>query len=135
MAVPEAVIEVELSRLKALSYLPYSVESGGNIHTPLKGIRRGAALSPLLAAFHLYEVDLYFEKKHPRVRYARYMDDFLILAPTRWSLRRAVRGLNRLMEEYGFTLHPDKTQLGYTARGFDWMGLWFTQGGMQSIAP
>lgn len=62
------------------------------------------------------------------------MDDFLIMAPTRWSLRRAVRDLNRLMAEYGFPLHPDKTQLGYTTRGFDWMGLWFTQGGIQSIA-
>ncbi|EDV8901038.1 hypothetical protein BGD62_003659 [Salmonella enterica] len=116
-------------------FLHYTVEQGGNFHTPRKGISRGAALSPLLAAFHLYDVDRHVEERHPRVRYARYMDDFLILAPTRWSLRRAVRDLNRLMAEYGFTLHPDKTQRGYTAQGFDWMGLWFTRCGMQTIAP
>lgn len=116
-------------------FLHYSVEQGGNFHTPRRGISRGAALSPLLAAFHLYAVDSHFEKHLPRVRYARYMDDFIILAPGRWLLRRAVRDLKRLMSEYGFTLHPDKTQLGYTARGFDWMGLWFTQAGMQAIAP
>lgn len=116
-------------------FLHYSVEQGGNFHTPGRGISRGAALSPLLAAFHLYETDLHFEKYQARVRYSRYMDDFLILAPTRWLLRRAVRDLKRLMTEYGFTLHPDKTQLGYTAQGFDWMGLWFKAGGMQAIAP
>ncbi|EMG7889731.1 transposase [Enterobacter hormaechei] len=116
-------------------FLHYSVEQGGNFHTPRRGISRGAALSPLLAAFHLYAVDSHFEKQQPRVRYVRYMDDFLILAPGRWILRRAVRDLKRLMAEYGFTLHPDKTQLGYTARGFDWMGVWFTQAGMQAIAP
>ncbi|HFD2064202.1 TPA: reverse transcriptase domain-containing protein [Serratia marcescens] len=115
-------------------FLHYSVEEGGNFHTPRKGISRGAALSPLLAAFHLYELDSQFAK-NPRVRYARYMDDFLILAPTRWTLRRAVRDLKRFLNTFGFTLHPDKTQLGKTDRGFDWMGLWFTQRGIQSIAP
>ncbi|MEL5280743.1 reverse transcriptase domain-containing protein [Serratia bockelmannii] len=115
-------------------FLHYSVEDGGNFHTPRKGISRGAALSPLLAAFHLYEVDGHFATPS-RVRYARYMDDFIILAPTRWSLRRAVRDLKHFMNQYGFTLHPDKTQLGRTERGFDWMGLWFEQHGIQSIAP
>ncbi|MCW2456356.1 UNVERIFIED_ORG: retron-type reverse transcriptase [Rahnella aquatilis] len=73
-------------------FLHYSVEDGGNFHTPRKGISRGAALSPLLAAFHLYELDRQFAGQS-HVRYARYMDDFIILAPTRWSLRRAVPDL------------------------------------------
>ncbi|WP_436883523.1 reverse transcriptase domain-containing protein [Enterobacter asburiae] len=115
-------------------FLHYCVEDGGNFHTPRKGISRGAALSPLLAAFHLYDLDGHFAKS-TRVRYVRYMDDFLILAPTRWSLRRAVRDLKHFMENYGFTLHPDKTQLRKTERGFDWMGLWFKKHGMHSIAP
>ncbi|MGQ8704361.1 reverse transcriptase domain-containing protein, partial [Serratia marcescens] len=63
-------------------FLHYSVEDGGRFHTPRKGISRGAPLSPLLAAFHLYEVDGHFARQS-RVRYARYMDDFIILAPTR----------------------------------------------------
>ncbi|WP_260776023.1 reverse transcriptase domain-containing protein [Salmonella enterica] len=56
---------------------------------------RGSALSPLLAAFHLTETDNVFSRNR-HVTYARYMDDFLILSPTRWHLRRAVRMLNRL---------------------------------------
>ncbi|MBJ9356258.1 hypothetical protein GHT41_21520 [Citrobacter koseri] len=69
------------------------------------------------------------------MHYARYMDDFIILAPTRWTLRRAVRNLKHFLYNFGFTLHPDKTQLGKTERGFDWMGLWFKQHGIHSIAP
>lgn len=116
-------------------FLHYSVEDGGTFHTPARGISRGAALSPLLAAFHLYTPDTLMASRHPRVRYVRYMDDFLLLAPTRWVLRRSVRDLKHALEGYGFTLHPDKTQLGYTARGFDWMGLWFTESGVQTFAP
>lgn len=115
-------------------FLHYSVEDGGNFHTSRKGISRGAALSPLLAAFHLHELDSLFAK-NTRVRYARYMDDFIILAPTRWTLRRAVRDLKQFLKTFGFTLHPDKTQLGKTERGFDWMGLWFKRHGIHSIAP
>ncbi|CAI1188625.1 Retron-type reverse transcriptase [Serratia marcescens] len=63
-------------------FLHYSVEDGGNFHTPKRGISRGATLSPLLAAFHLYTVDCDLAAQ-PRVRYVRYMDDFLLLAPTR----------------------------------------------------
>ncbi|HCR2979768.1 TPA: transposase [Serratia marcescens] len=115
-------------------FLHYSVEDAGNFHTPQRGISRGAALSPLLAAFHLYAVDCDMAAQ-PRIRYARYMDDFLILAPTRWSLRRAVARLKQHLYTWGFTLHPDKTQLGRTEQGFDWMGLWFDKNGVRSFAP
>ncbi|PIJ52272.1 hypothetical protein BL250_04735 [Erwinia sp. OLTSP20] len=63
------------------------------------------------------------------------MHDFIMLAPTRWTLRRAVRDLNHFLENHGVILLPDKTQLGKTERGFDWMGLWFKKPGMHSIAP
>lgn len=115
-------------------FLHYSVEEGGNFHTPRKGISRGSALSPLLAAFHLYELDKHFGNQ-TRVRYARYMDDFLLLAQTRRYLRRAISELKRFLFTYGFTLHPDKTQLGRTTCGFDWMSLWFNSRGIVRIAP
>jgi hypothetical protein len=31
--------------------------------------------------------------------YVRYMDDWVILAPTRWTLRRAIQVVNRVMNE------------------------------------
>lgn len=115
-------------------FLHYSVEFGGNFHTPTKGIARGAALSPLLAAFHLYSIDDYFGRQSG-VYYARYMDDFIIFTRTRWHLRRAVQKLNVFLSEYGFQQHPDKTFIGSIAKGFDWMGSWFTDKGRQSVAP
>ncbi|OCH43071.1 hypothetical protein A6D99_00385 [Aliivibrio fischeri] len=63
-------------------FLYYSAEDGGNFHTTRKGIARSSSLSPLLGAFHLYCIDDYFAKQ-PRLYYARYMDDFIILTRTR----------------------------------------------------
>ncbi|EAW8864365.1 hypothetical protein DUD90_22345 [Salmonella enterica subsp. enterica serovar Oranienburg] len=114
--------------------LHYSVEDGGEFHTPLRGIPRGSALSPLLAAFHLTETDNVFSRNR-HVTYARYMDDFLILSPTRWHLRRAVRMLNRHFAQAGFEQHPDKTFIGRVEKGFDWMGFWFTEKGCDGVAP
>ncbi|EHJ4405216.1 reverse transcriptase domain-containing protein [Salmonella enterica] len=110
------------------------MEDGGEFHTPLRGIPRGSALSSLLAAFHLTETDNVFSRNR-HVTYARYMDDFLILSPTRWHLRRAVRMLNRHFAQAGFEQHPDKTFIGRVEKGFDWMGFWFTEKGCDGVAP
>ncbi|MFB2844601.1 hypothetical protein ACE1BJ_24985, partial [Aeromonas jandaei] len=31
--------------------------------------------------------------------------------------------------------HPDKTQVGKTDKGFDWLGVWFTARGAEGISP
>ncbi|WP_166793029.1 hypothetical protein [Budvicia aquatica] len=56
-------------------------------------------------------------------------------AKTRWQLRRAVRKLNQFFNQYGFRQHPDKTFIGPTRKGTDWMGYWLTDQGVQSVAP
>ncbi|MBP4047280.1 reverse transcriptase domain-containing protein [Chromobacterium violaceum] len=58
----------------------------------------------------------------PQLHYVRYMDDFVILAPTRWQLRRAVRRPNQWFAQLGVRQHPDKTFIGAISKGFDWMG-------------
>lgn len=115
-------------------FIHYSVEEGGEFHTPERGIPRGSALSPLLGAFHLLATDNTFAR-NPRIRYARYMDDFLIFAPTRWLLRKAVRLLNQHFAMLGFVQHPDKTFIGRVEKGFDWMGFWFDDTGCAGVAP
>ncbi|MEH4266357.1 reverse transcriptase domain-containing protein [Klebsiella aerogenes] len=115
-------------------YVHYTVEDGGVFHTPEKGISRGCPLSPLMGALHLYEMDEHFAKqKH--IHYARYMDVIIILAKSRWSLRRHTKRLMQWFSEYGFEAHPDKTQIGRTEKGFDWMGAWLTHEGVTDIAP
>ncbi|MFM5376345.1 reverse transcriptase domain-containing protein [Aeromonas dhakensis] len=115
-------------------YLYYSVEEGGEFHTPASGICRGCALSPLIGAGLLYHIDADLAG-HSDLYYARYMDDFIILARTRWRLRRAIATLRGHLAEGGFSLHPDKTQIGRLAKGVDWLGGWFTHQGRVGIAP
>ncbi len=51
--------------------------------------------------------------------YMRFMDDILVLAPTRWRLRKAV---NEVLGSLCLLKHPDKTFIGRTERGFDFLG-------------
>ena len=114
-------------------FIFYHVEYGGTFHTPINGISRGSPLSPLLAAFHLYEVDAHFaDQQH--IQYLRYMDDFIILCKTRNHLRKAVKELNQFLNRYGFEKHPDKTFIGKIDRGFDFLGYHFDNHGIAALA-
>jgi len=50
--------------------------------------------------------------------YMRFMDDILVLAPTRWRFRKAVKAVlvSLTLEKY-----PDKTFVGRIERGFDFL--------------
>ena len=61
------------------------------------------------------------------------MDDWVILAPTRWKLRKAIKAVNEVMDELRVEQHPDKTYIGRISRGFDFLGYWFSPLGL-SIA-
>jgi len=123
--------EAMLTVLK--QYLDVCVEGGGHFFSP-QGLCRGSALSPLIGAGLLFDLD---EKMAalPGVFYVRYMDDMLIIAPSRWHMRRARRCLLDIMDSMGFVMHPDKTQVGrlpHTA--FDWLG-WLFIDGRVTAAP
>jgi hypothetical protein len=49
------------------------------------------------------------------------MDDWVILARSRWHLRRAVRVMNQVLAHLGLEQHPDKTFIGRVTRGFDFL--------------
>jgi len=104
-------------------FLNRCVEWGGLYQDITKGIARGSSLSPLLGAFYLMELDN--RLKDLDVKYFRYMDDILILAPTRWKLRKAIRVMNQTLNELKLEQHPDKTLIGRTSRGFDFLGYHF----------
>jgi RNA-directed DNA polymerase len=50
-----------------------------------KGIALGSPLSPIIGAFFLKELDERMERLG--LYYVRFMDDILVLAPTRWKLK------------------------------------------------
>ncbi|HGM6755382.1 TPA: reverse transcriptase domain-containing protein [Serratia marcescens] len=126
-------IEDAVCRNLCLQWLYYSVEDGGEIVTPEKGICRGSALSPLIGGSILRHVDHYFATRE-EIFYARYMDDFIFFTKTRWHLRKTIKSLYEFFDLGGFEIHPDKTQLGRIENGFDWLGIWYSPEGPR-IAP
>ena len=62
--------------------------------------------------------------------YVRFMDDVLVLDPSRWKLRRAVKALNEVLEGLRLAKHPDKTFIGRIERGFDFLGYHFGPAGL-----
>jgi RNA-directed DNA polymerase len=93
-----------------------------------RGYNGGSSLSPLLGAFYLLDLDQRIQKIN--VKYFRYMDDVLILAPTRWKLREAIKVLNQTFSELRLEKHPDKTFIGRIENGFDFLGYHFSPEGL-----
>src|SRR5262249_37326124 len=90
------------------------------------------ALSPLVAALYLKPLDQRLEATG--LFYARFLDDWVVLAPSRWKLRRAARVMQQTLAELKVASHPDKTFLGRTARGFDFLGYRFGPDGRTGVA-
>jgi len=61
----------------------------------------------------------------PRYFYRRYMDDVIVLAKTRWHLRKAVRTVNQHFNQLKVEQAPDKTFIGKIRRGWDFLGYHF----------
>ena len=49
--------------------------------------------------------------------HVRFMDDIVVLAPTRWKLRAAVKALNQAMGALWLAKHPGKTFIGRIEKG------------------
>lgn len=67
--------------------------------------------------------------------YVRFMDDWVVLAPTHWKLRKAIRVVNETLAQLGVRQHPDKTFAGKTSRGFSFLGYEFNEAGLTGVAP
>jgi hypothetical protein len=92
-----------------------------------QGIPLGCAASPALAAIYLSPLD-HAMAEIPGVRYIRYMDDWVILCPSRWKMRRALKTMHQELNALGLSVHPDKTFIGKVSKGFDFLGVQFDLG-------
>ncbi len=101
-------------------YLRRTAERGAVFRDYERGISLGCPLSPLMGAFFLKPLDERMERSG--LFYVRFMDDILVLAPTRWRLRKAVKAVNEVLGSLCLLKHPDKTFVGRTERGFDFLG-------------
>ena len=68
----------------------------------------------------------------PVIHYPRFFYNGDILSGPRWQLRRAIRVMNQVLSSLSLEQHPDKTFIGRTQRGFDFLGVQFTHSGETS---
>ncbi len=109
-------------------YLRRTAEWGGVFWEYHQGISLGCPLSPLMGAFFLKPLDERMERSG--LFYVRFMDDILVLAPTRWRLRKAVKAVNQVLAALWLEKHPAKTFIGLIKSGFDFLGYYFRPEGL-----
>ncbi|WP_299486254.1 reverse transcriptase/maturase family protein [Acaryochloris sp. IP29b_bin.137] len=110
-------------------YLARLVSDGGNYVDIRQGISLGCPLSPLMGALYLKPLD--DRMAALGCFYVRFMDDWVVLAPTRWKLRRAIKAVNEELAALRVEKYPDKTFIGRIKRGFDFLGYWFSRDGLR----
>ena len=89
-------------------FLNHLIDKDGLLIENKKGVPRGSSLSPLIGAMYLQPLDDAMAKLP--VRYCRFMDDWLIVADTRWKQRRAIGVMNEILEKLKVSKHPDKNR-------------------------
>ena len=102
---------IDDSRLLGLleQYVRRTVVRDGLYEDVTQGISLGCALSPVMAALYPERLDRRMEATG--LFYARFMDDWVILAPSRWKLRRAIRTVQQTLDELKVETHPDRQDL------------------------
>lgn len=113
----EKAISVELANMANLRSL--------NADWPIEdiGVAQGNSLSPLLGNMILAKFDAAMNDGDCRC--VRYIDDFIILAPTLKAANARLRKATSLLAELGMSLSPEKTSKGGTPieDGFDFLGI------------
>jgi hypothetical protein len=95
-------------------YVRRTIYGGGLYEDVERGISLGCPLSPLMGAFYLTLLDERMETTG--LANSRFIDDWVILAPTRWKLRAAIRLVNETLAALNVEQHPDKTSTGRVSR-------------------
>ena len=113
-------------------YVRHSVNADGHYRDVSRGICLGCSLSPLMGAIYLMPLDEALQDCG--LHYARYMDDWVVLAPTRWKLRKAIRVTNQVLQRLRIRQHPNKTFIGRIAAKFSFLGFTFGEAGIVSVA-
>jgi RNA-directed DNA polymerase len=91
------------------------------------GVAQGNSLSPLLGNLFLYEFDLELNKRSD-VRCIRYIDDFIILAPSKEIAENTFAKAVHMLEKLGMSVSGDKTHRAAIEEGFEFLGIDLSNG-------
>lgn len=110
-------IQVELDNMDYLRKFPDDFPIGDI------GVAQGNSLSPLMGNIVLSEFDKRMNEGDCRC--IRYIDDFIILAPTKDAANARLRRAKTILQGLGMTLSPEKSskQAYPVTEGFDFLGI------------
>lgn len=117
LAFVRAAIKVELENIATLK------NAAGQFPTEEIGVAQGNSLSPLLGNIALADFDKAMNDGDCRC--IRYIDDFIIMAPTQKAANARLRKSIGLLKELGMELSPEKSSKGgcRIELGFDFLGI------------
>ncbi len=128
-----AVADPDLVDLVGLWFKAGYIGSRGDFDDPEKGIAQGAVISPLLANLYLDELDKLAEAE--KIPYVRYSDNYVLFAPDREQLLGRRRRLEEFLErKLKLVLNREREPGREVADGFDFLGVFFRTGGMETIS-
>ena len=118
----DAAIKVELSNMAQLK------EKAEAFPTHEIGVAQGNSLSPLLGNILLYEFDKVMNSGDCRC--IRYIDDFIILAPTKVAAKARLAKARKILAGFGMLLSPEKSSKEPIAveEKFEFLGIEFSNG-------
>ncbi len=93
---------------------------GGDVN---QGMPLGNLTSQFFANIYLNELDRFVKHKLKAKYYIRYVDDFVILHPSKKQLKIWKQEINKfLKKDLKLELHPDKSKISSISRGVDFVG-------------
>jgi group II intron reverse transcriptase/maturase len=101
-------------------FLRCGVLEDGRLLATTRGTPQGGVISPLLANIVLNRLDWFLDQLG--VRFARYADDFVVLAKSRSQAEEARSKIELLLAQLGLSLSPDKTAITTYSRGYTFLG-------------
>jgi RNA-directed DNA polymerase len=110
-------------------YLKQEIFDGLNRWQPGEGTPQGAVISPLLSNLYLHSLDVAMDEAGYQM--IRYADDVVILCRSLEGAEVALARLQKLLDERGLSLNPQKTRIADLSEpgdGFNFLGYHFTRG-------
>jgi group II intron reverse transcriptase/maturase len=101
-------------------FLRAGVMENGVFKPTTVGTPQGGVVSPLLANIVLNHLDWTLHQHG--YRFVRYVDDFVVLTPSKPQAKEALALVSQTLQELGLQLSPEKTKITTYGKGYSFLG-------------